>query len=69
MTVKVILAEILRNELTARGVNSLAPTDYEQIVERLIERLPRGSKWMGGRVALRTDCRTGLNLFGNPVSH
>lgn len=39
MGVKVLLAEILRNELTARGVNSLAPSDYDQIVERLVEQL------------------------------
>lgn len=39
MSVKVLLAEILRNELTARGVNSLAPSDYDQIVERLVEQL------------------------------
>lgn len=39
MSVKVLLAEILRNELTARGVNSLGPSDYDQIVERLVEQL------------------------------
>lgn len=39
MSVKVLLAEMLRSELTARGVNSLDPSDYDQIVERLIEQL------------------------------
>lgn len=33
------MAEILRNELIARGVNSLAPSEYDQIVERLVEQL------------------------------
>lgn len=39
MSVKILLAEMLRNELTARGVNSLAPSDYDEIIERLIEQL------------------------------
>ncbi|WP_201266270.1 hypothetical protein [Bradyrhizobium japonicum] len=39
MSVKLLLAEILQNELTARGVDTLAPSDYEQIAERLVEQV------------------------------
>ncbi|MCG2633250.1 hypothetical protein L6654_42860 [Bradyrhizobium sp. WYCCWR 13023] len=39
MSVKAMLAKLLESELAARGVNSLAPSDCEEIVERLIERL------------------------------
>jgi hypothetical protein len=39
MSVKAMLAKLLENELTARGVNSLTASDFEQIVERLIEQL------------------------------
>lgn len=39
MSVKVLLAEMLRNELTTRGVNTLSPSDCEQIIGRLVEQL------------------------------
>ncbi|WP_439361233.1 hypothetical protein [Bradyrhizobium sp. DASA03007] len=39
MTVKAILATILADELARRGVSSLARSECEEIVERLIERL------------------------------
>ncbi|UPK33128.1 hypothetical protein IVB18_33595 [Bradyrhizobium sp. 186] len=39
MSVKAMMATILQNQLTLRGVHSLTPYDYEQIVERLIEQL------------------------------
>ena len=39
MSVKAMMATILQNQLTLRGVHSLTPSDYEQIVERLIEQL------------------------------
>jgi hypothetical protein len=39
MSVKAMLAKLLEIELAARGVNSLAPSDCEEIVERLIEQL------------------------------
>ncbi|WP_164935970.1 hypothetical protein [Bradyrhizobium nanningense] len=39
MTVKAIMTSILANELARRGVSSLTPSDCEEIVERLIERL------------------------------
>ena len=39
MSVKAMMATILQNQLTLRGVHSLTPSDYEQIVERLIEHL------------------------------
>jgi len=34
-----MMATILQNQLTSRGVRSLAPSDYEDIVEVLIEQL------------------------------
>jgi hypothetical protein len=37
MSVKAMMAAILQNQLTLRGVHSLTPSDYDQIVERLIE--------------------------------
>lgn len=40
MSVKSMLAKLLETEPAARGVNSLAPSECEQIVERLIEQLP-----------------------------
>jgi hypothetical protein len=39
MSVKAMMATILQNQLTSRGVRSLAPSDYEDIVEVLIEQL------------------------------
>ncbi|MGY3549665.1 hypothetical protein ACVWZ4_005028 [Bradyrhizobium sp. USDA 4472] len=39
MSVKAVMATILQNELALRGVHSLTPSDYEEIVELLIERL------------------------------
>ncbi|MGL3104846.1 hypothetical protein [Bradyrhizobium sp. BR 1432] len=39
MSVKLLLARIHQDELAARGADVLAPTDYEQIVERLVEQI------------------------------
>ena len=39
MSVKAVMATILQNELALRGVHSLTPSDYEEIVELLIEQL------------------------------
>ncbi|MCA1365011.1 hypothetical protein I6F14_32580 [Bradyrhizobium sp. IC3069] len=34
-----MMAMILQNELALRGVHSLTPSDYEEIVEHLLEQL------------------------------
>lgn len=39
MSVKAMMATILHNELKLRGVHSLTPSDYEEIVELLIEQI------------------------------
>ncbi|UPK34400.1 hypothetical protein IVB18_40840 [Bradyrhizobium sp. 186] len=39
MSVKAMMAIILQNQLTLRGVHSLTLSDYEEIVELLIEQL------------------------------
>ncbi|TYO67087.1 hypothetical protein FXV83_07735 [Bradyrhizobium hipponense] len=39
MSVKAMMATILQNQLTLRGVHSLTPSDYDEIVELLIEQL------------------------------
>jgi hypothetical protein len=39
MSVNAMMAEILQNQLILRGVHSLTPSDYEEIVELLIEQL------------------------------
>ena len=39
MSVKAMMATILQNEMTLRGVHSLTPSDYQEVVERLIEQL------------------------------
>jgi hypothetical protein len=39
MSVKAMMAKILQNQMTLRGVHSLTPSDYQEIVERLIEQL------------------------------
>ena len=39
MSVKAMMATILQNQLTLRGVHSLTSTDYNEIVELLIEQL------------------------------
>jgi hypothetical protein len=39
MSVKAMMATILEGQLTSRGVHSLTPSDYEDIVEVLIEQL------------------------------
>ncbi|WP_172785044.1 MULTISPECIES: hypothetical protein [Bradyrhizobium] len=39
MSVKAMMATILESQLTLRGVHSLTPSDYEEIVEQLVEQL------------------------------
>jgi glucosamine 6-phosphate synthetase-like amidotransferase/phosphosugar isomerase protein len=39
MSVKAMMATILRDQLTSRGVHSMTRSDYEVIVELLVERL------------------------------
>ncbi|WP_198028341.1 hypothetical protein [Bradyrhizobium sp. WSM1743] len=39
MSVKAMMATILENQLALRGVHSLTPSDYEEIVEHLLEQL------------------------------
>ncbi|WP_164935825.1 hypothetical protein [Bradyrhizobium nanningense] len=39
MSVKAMMATILRKQLAARGVHSLTPSDYDEIVQELIEQL------------------------------
>ena len=39
MSVKGMMAAILQDQMRLRGVNSLSPSDYEQIVELLVEQL------------------------------
>ncbi|MDH2341442.1 MULTISPECIES: hypothetical protein [unclassified Bradyrhizobium] len=39
MSVKAMMATILQDQMTLRGVNSLTPSDYEEIVDLLVEQL------------------------------
>ncbi|MHC2584515.1 hypothetical protein ACVI1J_003302 [Bradyrhizobium diazoefficiens] len=39
MSVKAAMATILQKQMTMRGVHSLTPSDYEEIIDLLIERL------------------------------
>ncbi|MBR0868486.1 hypothetical protein JQ614_44705 [Bradyrhizobium diazoefficiens] len=39
MSVKAMMATILQDQLTSRGIRSLSPSDHEEIVELLIEQL------------------------------
>lgn len=39
MSVKAMMANILQDQMRLRGVNSLSPSDYEEIVELLVEQL------------------------------
>lgn len=39
MSVKAMMATILQNELALRGVHSLTPSDYDEIIEQLVEQL------------------------------
>ncbi len=39
MSVKILLAKILQDELAARGVEMLGPSDCEEIAERLVEQI------------------------------
>jgi hypothetical protein len=39
MSVKAMMATILQKQLTLRGVHSLTPSDYDEIVELMIEQL------------------------------
>ncbi|MGY8682725.1 hypothetical protein Q2941_33865 [Bradyrhizobium sp. UFLA05-153] len=39
MSVKAMMVTILQNQMALRGVHSLTPSDYEEIVDLLIERL------------------------------
>jgi hypothetical protein len=49
MSVKAMMATILQNQMTLRGVHSLTPSDYEEIVERLIEQLTELELKLGAR--------------------
>jgi hypothetical protein len=44
-----MMAAILQNQMTLRGVHSLTPSDYEEIVERLIEQLTELELKLGAR--------------------
>ncbi|MCP3468548.1 hypothetical protein [Bradyrhizobium sp. CCGUVB23] len=39
MNVKAMMATILQNQMALRGVDSLKPAEYEEIVDLLIEQL------------------------------
>jgi hypothetical protein len=39
MSVKALMAAILRDQMAIRGVNSLSPADYDEIVELLMEQI------------------------------
>nr|WP_225174766.1 MULTISPECIES: hypothetical protein [unclassified Bradyrhizobium] len=39
MSVKAMMATILRSQMTSRGIHSLSRSDYEEIVEELVEQL------------------------------
>ncbi|MCK1622947.1 hypothetical protein IVA98_06735 [Bradyrhizobium sp. 160] len=39
MSVKAMMATILQDQMTSRGINSLSRSDYEEIVEHLVEQL------------------------------
>ncbi|UPJ97419.1 hypothetical protein [Bradyrhizobium sp. 172] len=39
MSVKALMAAILRDQMAVRGVNSLSPADYDEIVELLMEQI------------------------------
>lgn len=39
MTVKAMMATILQKQMALRGVQSLTPTDYDEIVKELVEQL------------------------------
>ena len=49
MSVKAMMATILQNQMTLRGVHSLTPSDYQEIVERLIEQLTELELKLGAR--------------------
>lgn len=39
MSVKAMMATILQDQMTSRGINTLSRSDYEEIVEHLVEQL------------------------------
>ncbi|MGL3104219.1 hypothetical protein [Bradyrhizobium sp. BR 1432] len=39
MGVKAMMVRILQDQLALRGVHSLTPSDYDEIIEQLIEQL------------------------------
>jgi hypothetical protein len=39
MSVKAVMATILQDQMISRGISSLSRSDYEEIVELLIEQL------------------------------
>ncbi len=49
MSVKAMMATILQNQMTLRGVHSLTPSDYQEIVEQLIEQLTELELKLGAR--------------------
>ena len=74
MSVKALMATILQNELTSRCVNSLTLSNYEAIVEQLLEQ-PNGISlvhgWrkygFGPHRTLPTDCAAICLPFDHPV--
>ncbi|MCP3477787.1 hypothetical protein NLM33_47665 (plasmid) [Bradyrhizobium sp. CCGUVB1N3] len=53
MNVKAMMATILQNQMALRGVHSLTPSDYEEIVDLLIEQFRE--------LELRLAAREGTN--------
>ncbi|WP_256468275.1 hypothetical protein [Bradyrhizobium sp. 150] len=43
MSLKAMMANILQDQMRLRDVNSLSPSDYEEIVELLVEQLRAGA--------------------------
>ena len=39
MSIKAMMATILEDQMTSRGINSLSRSDYEEIVDYLVEQL------------------------------
>jgi hypothetical protein len=52
MSIKAMMATILQNRLASRGVHSLTPSDYEEVVDTMIEQLTELELSLGSRLPM-----------------
>ncbi|MBW5438782.1 hypothetical protein FXB41_29675 [Bradyrhizobium canariense] len=65
MSVKAMMATILKNQLTSRGVHSLTHSDCAEIVEHLIEKLTELELSWGARSSQQPETAVARRMMSN----